>query len=48
LLDQRRRNQVGRRRHDHLVERGVLGPTVIPIGRFRIPRPVKFLCNATS
>jgi hypothetical protein len=36
LLDQRRRNQVGRRRHDHLVERGVLGPTVIPIGNLEL------------
>ena len=32
LVDQRRRNEVRRRGHNHLVERGVLGPAMIAIG----------------
>ena len=32
LVDQRRRNEVGSGRHDHLVKGGVLCPTVIAIG----------------
>ena len=31
-MDQRRGNEVGSRRHDHLVERSVLGPAVIAVG----------------
>jgi hypothetical protein len=36
LMDQRRRNEVRSRRHDHLIERGMLGPAMIAIGNLKL------------